>query len=53
MKTILKLFVNDDELAMTSRMYPNPASIGLEVFAEGGTAELLELKAWTLKDIWS
>lgn len=52
-RSSLELFVNDGELAMTSRIYPDPLSLGVEVFAEGGTAELVELEAWSLKDIWN
>ena len=39
----LEVFVGDGELVLTDQVFPDPASTGLEVFAEGGTAHLREL----------
>ncbi|WP_309244862.1 glycoside hydrolase family 32 protein [Bacillus sp. WMMC1349] len=52
-RSSVELFVNDGETVMTSRIYPKAGSIGVEVFAEGGEADLLSLEAWSLKDIWN
>ncbi|MFP3123082.1 glycoside hydrolase family 32 protein [Ectobacillus funiculus] len=51
-RSSLELFVNEGELVMTNRIYPDPASLGVELFTEGGSVKLIELEAWTLKDIW-
>lgn len=37
---------------MTSRIYPDPLSTSVELFSEGGVANLIQLESWTLKDIW-
>ncbi|WNS77913.1 sucrose-6-phosphate hydrolase [Domibacillus sp. DTU_2020_1001157_1_SI_ALB_TIR_016] len=52
-RSSVELFVDDGETVMTSRIYPKADSTGVEVFAEGGTANLLSLQAWTLKDVWN
>jgi beta-fructofuranosidase len=47
-RSSLELFANDGELAMTTRIYPDPTSLGIELFAEGGTIELTQMDAWYL-----
>ncbi|WP_420710527.1 GH32 C-terminal domain-containing protein [Streptomyces sp. NRRL S-474] len=37
---------------ITDQIFPDPASTGVQVFAEGGTATLDDLHAWQLKSIW-
>jgi len=48
----LELFVNDGETVMTTRIYPDPTSNAIELFATNGSVKLVKLDAWTLKDIW-
>ena len=48
----LELFVNDGETVMTTRIYPEPLSTSVELFSEGGVANLIKLDSWTLNDIW-
>jgi beta-fructofuranosidase len=51
-RSSLEVFVNDGELVLTGRIYPNPESQQIELFAEGGSVQLLSLDAWNLADIW-
>lgn len=39
----VEVFVGDGELVITDQVFPDPASTGLTVFAEGGTARLRHL----------
>jgi sucrose-6-phosphate hydrolase SacC (GH32 family) len=39
----VEVFVGDGELAFTDQVFPDPASTGLAVFAEGGTARVRHL----------
>ncbi|WP_420491971.1 GH32 C-terminal domain-containing protein [Neobacillus drentensis] len=45
-------FVNDGETVITTRIYPDPLSTSVELFSEGGVANLIKLDSWTLNDIW-
>lgn len=38
---------------LTHRIFPSPDSDGVELFAEGGTARLTRLDAWSLRSIWA
>lgn len=52
-RSSVELFVNDGETVMTARVYPKADSNEIELFAEGGEAELLSLQTWTLKEVWN
>lgn len=41
--TSVEVFVADGEVVLTDQVFPGPASTGLEVFAEGGTAHVRRL----------
>jgi beta-fructofuranosidase len=51
-RSSVELFVNDGELVMTGRIYPEETSQFVDVFAEGGEVTVLSFYAWKLKDIW-
>ncbi|MEU1799476.1 glycoside hydrolase family 32 protein [Streptomyces sp. NPDC019937] len=48
----VEVFGGSGEAVITDQIFPDPASTGVEVFAEGGTATLDHLRAWQLKSIW-
>jgi fructan beta-fructosidase len=48
----VEVFANDGTVVFTSRIFPEPASDGVAVFSEGGTARLVSLDAWNLASIW-
>lgn len=51
-RTIVEVFANG-RLCLTRRMYPTRAdSLGVSVFAEGGSAQLVSLEAWRMAGIW-
>lgn len=47
------VFAGEGETVLTSQIFPDPASQGLSLFAEGAPAELQELKIWALSSIWT
>lgn len=51
-RSSVEVFANDGEEVMTSRIYPNEESLGVELFALEGEVEIVEFEAWKLKDIW-
>ncbi|MEU0586767.1 GH32 C-terminal domain-containing protein [Streptomyces sp. NPDC006132] len=48
----VEVFGGRGESVITDQIFPDPSSTGVEVFAEGGTATLDNLRAWRLKSIW-
>jgi beta-fructofuranosidase len=51
-RSSLELFINNGETVMTSRIYPDPSSVYVDLFAEEGEVLLLNLDAWKLASIW-
>jgi fructan beta-fructosidase len=49
----VEVFANDGARVLTHRIFPDADSDGVELFAEGGTARLTRLDAWTLRSIWA
>lgn len=50
--SVLELFANDHG-CLTERIYPTrPDSLGVALYAHGGTAQLLSLESWPLRSIW-
>ena len=49
-RSVLEAYVNGR--AVTARMYPDPQSLGVALFAEGGAAGLRSLEAWEMKSAW-
>ncbi len=48
----VEVFGNNGAVVISDKIFPNPGSQGVEVFAEGGTATVEQLHAWPLKSIW-
>jgi fructan beta-fructosidase len=44
----VEVFGNDGRSVITALIFPDPRDDGLEVYAEGGTVELVSLQVWTL-----
>lgn len=51
-RSSLELFANDGRSVLSTRIYPSPASSGIELYAEGGHAAIEQLHGWRLKSIW-
>ena len=48
----IEVFVNDGQAVLTSLMFPNPTSLGLQLFSINGPTTLRSLQAWPLSSIW-
>jgi beta-fructofuranosidase len=48
--SVLEAFVNGRPI--TERLYPNPDSQAVDVFAEGGRVRVESLDVWQMKSIW-
>ncbi len=44
----VEVFAGEGQVVFTELIFPDPESEGVAVFAEGGEAQLVSLKAWTL-----
>jgi len=50
--SVVEVFANG-HTCLASRVYPTrPDSLGVELFADGGTARLISLDAWKMASIW-
>ncbi|WP_263820593.1 glycoside hydrolase family 32 protein [Salinibacter sp.] len=52
-RSSVEVFANDGARVLTHRIFPDSASDGVELFTEGGTAQLTRLDAWSLRSIWA
>ena len=51
--SVVEVYANR-QACLTTRIYPSRSdSVGVEVFAAGGVAELQQLDAWELRAIWA
>ena len=48
----IEVFVNDGQAVLTSLIFPNPTSLGIQLFSVNGTTTLRSLNAWPLASIW-
>ncbi|MFI6507285.1 GH32 C-terminal domain-containing protein [Streptosporangium sp. NPDC050855] len=48
----VEVFGADGRTTITDQIFPGPASTGMKIFADNGTATLLSLKAWPLRSAW-
>ncbi|MDX3747912.1 GH32 C-terminal domain-containing protein [Streptomyces sp. AK08-02] len=48
----VEVFGGNGEAVITDQIFPDPSSTGVEVFAEGGTATLDQMRTWQLRSIW-
>lgn len=52
-RSVVEVFANG-HVCVTSRIYPSRNdSIGLDLFARGGTAKLKSLEVWEMRSIWT
>lgn len=47
----IEVFTTDGKLALTSQIYPDTSSTGIELFSNNGTTTLRRLRAWPLASI--
>ena len=48
----VEVFAEDGARILTSRIFPDPESQGVRLFAEGGAARLVSLDAWEIASVW-
>ncbi|MEY9934367.1 fructan beta-fructosidase [Catenulispora sp. GP43] len=48
----VEVYTADGTRVLTTQIFPDPASTGLDVFAEGGRATVAGLHVWKLASIW-
>nr|WP_078414615.1 glycoside hydrolase family 32 protein [Priestia abyssalis] len=51
-RSSVEVFANDGLNVMTSRIYPQTSSLGLQFYAKNGGVQIKDLNVWKLKDIW-
>ena len=52
-RTVMEVFVNDGEQAITQVAYPEAAdNLDVRLFAEGGAAVFADVQAWKMSPIW-
>jgi fructan beta-fructosidase len=48
----VEVFAANGEVVVTDQIFPAPESVGVTLYARGGTARLVSLDAWPLDPIW-
>jgi fructan beta-fructosidase len=48
----IEVFANDGELVFTNLVFPDPASNGLELFAEGGSVNMKTFDYFPMQSVW-
>lgn len=48
----IEVFANDGEVAMSALIFPEPGSLGIELFSQNGSVTLSSLTAWELDSTW-
>jgi sucrose-6-phosphate hydrolase SacC (GH32 family) len=48
-RSSVEAFGGGGRTVISDRVFPRPTSRGVALFAEGGTAELVSLRAWPLE----
>jgi beta-fructofuranosidase len=51
-RSVMEVFINGGQTAVTRVEYPGEEDLGIGVFAEGGKATLESLDVWQMKSIW-
>jgi beta-fructofuranosidase len=49
-RSVLEFFINGH--AVTERMFPDPSSLGVDLFTEGGTVKLRSIDIWEMRSTW-
>lgn len=51
-RSVVELFINQ-RTTLSTRIYPSrPDSLGISIFAQGGSVIINSLDVWTMKSIW-
>jgi len=48
----VEVFGNDGAVVLTNRIFPDPESIGVTAYSDGGSSTLVSLDSWTLESVW-
>jgi len=48
----VEVFINDGEQVITTRIFPDPESTDISLFADGGMGALASLTFWPMESIW-
>jgi sucrose-6-phosphate hydrolase SacC (GH32 family) len=48
----IEVFVNNGQAVLTSLIFPDPSSLGVQLFSANGVTTLRSLSAWNLSSIW-
>lgn len=51
-KSIVEIFANDGEVALTAQLFPDKKDNGLELFSNGGRSGLVSLNIWKMGSAW-
>ena len=51
-RSVVEVFAGEGRVAITDRVFPDPSSTGLSVFAKGGEARVVSLDAWQMRSAW-
>jgi beta-fructofuranosidase len=51
-RSSVEVFGNEGCVVLTSRVYPDPLSLGVDLSIEGGAADVVSVDIWHLKSIW-
>jgi fructan beta-fructosidase len=51
-RSSVEVFANDGETVLTDRIYPSPASDGIEVYSDASDSRIQSLTIWKLASIW-
>jgi len=51
-KSVMEVFVDGGRECVTRVIYPGQSDLGVEVFAEGGSAAVRSLDVWQMGSVW-
>ena len=51
-KSVMEVFVGDGRAVATRVIYPGEENLGIELFADGGSATVQSLDIWKMQSIW-
>ena len=50
--SIVEVFANLGEAALTAQLFPDEKDNGIELFSKNGSAKIISLKAWKMQSAW-
>jgi fructan beta-fructosidase len=50
--SVVEVFANDGEAVLTAQFFAEKEETGMQLFADGGKAKLVNLQLWPMKSIW-